>query len=362
MKTSHIIMALAALCAAVGLFFLLQSMRKDEPAPPQGTAAAPLNSEPSADSEAGTGVEQQDDPAQDDPAQDDPAQDAATTVALHAEMSGILQRMEEGSLTEADYARMRKIEAALYPDHPAGTLEQWLRELTTEGKRARDAERADSILGNMRSIASSIQWGEQKETYAQAAVEKAAQSGSEELAATAQKYLQAAQKYLAAEKKRLDATADQLPALKVKGFFERGDAMTAAQKKRYQMSKEASAALKEMLSAQREHDRVRDVVEARSNWIESAENLSAAAENDQQRAAAARLLAAGQKVVSYKEGLLAKVRRGEELTTADLEQGWPLRENAMRNHYEAHMLFKRQGVRLWWLSASLKQDATPTTP
>ncbi|MDE0020500.1 MAG: hypothetical protein OXT69_03825 [Candidatus Poribacteria bacterium] len=341
MKTSHIVRVLAALCAAVCLFFLLQLMRKDEPAPPQETAAAPLNSDTSAESEAGTGVS-------------DPAQDAAATAVLYMELPEILQRMEDGSLTEADYARMGEIDAALYPGSP-GTLEQWLRELTSEGKRSRDAEEAESILSDMRSIASSIQSVENVYMpYAQAAVEKAAQIGSEELAAAAQKYLQAAQKYLAAEKKRLDATADKLPVLKVKGPFKRAEARAAARTKRSQMFKEASAALKEMLSAETEYDRVRDVVEARSNWIESAENLSAAAENDQQRAAAARLLAAGQKAVSYKEGLLAKVRRGEELTTADLEQGWPLSENAMRIDYEAHMLFKRQGVRLWWLASSLE--------
>ena len=300
MKTSHIVMALAALCAAVCVFFFLQ-MRKDEPAPPQETAAAPLNSEPSADSEAGTGMERQDDPAQGAAEQDAAEQDAAATAALYMELSEILQRMEDGSLTETDYARMGEIDAALYPGRP-GTLEQWLRDLTTEGKRARDAEEAESILSSMRSIASSIQWGEQKETYAQAAVEKAALIGSEELAAAAQKYLQAAQKHLAAEKNLLDATADQLPALKVKGFFKRGEAMAAAQKKSYLMFKEASAASKEVLSAQSEHDRVRDVVEARRNWIEGAERLSDAARNDQQRAAAARLLAAGQKAVSYKEG------------------------------------------------------------
>ena len=357
MKTSHIVMTLAALCAVVGVFFLWQPMRKDEPAPLQETA--PLNSEPSAESEAGTGMEQQEDPAQEDPAQDDLAQDAAATATLYMELPEILQRMEDGSLTEADYARIREIDAALYPNRPAGTLEQWLRELTSEGKRARDAERAESILGNMKSIASSIQWGEKKETYAQADVEAAAQSGSEELAAAAQKSLQAAQKYLAAKKKQLDATADQLPALKVKGFFERGDAMDAAQKKRYQMSKEASAALTEMLSAGTEHSQLREVVEARK-WIERAENLSAAAENDQQRAAAARLFAAGREMVSYKEGLLAKVRRGEQLTTAELEQEIPLIKNAMRSDYEAHMLFRRQGARA--AIPSLKQDAPPTAP
>ncbi len=228
--------------------------------------------------------------------------------------------------------------------------------------QAENAKRAEYILSDMESVASSIQRIENGDiAYAQAAVEKAAQIGSEELAAAAQKYLQAAQKYLAAEKKLLDATADQLPALKVKGFFKRADAVETARKKRYQMSKEASAALKEMLSASAVHDRLKDVVKARE-WIENAENLSAAAENDQQRAAAARFLAAGQKAVSYKEGLLAKVRRGEQLTTADLEQARPLRENAMRIDYEAHMLFKRQGVRLWWLDPSLKQDAPSTAP
>ncbi len=353
MKTSHIVRALAALCAAVCLFFLLQLMRKDEPVPPQETAAAPLNSDTSADSEAGTGVS---DPAQDDPAQDDPAQDdpAAETAALYMELSEIFQRMEDGSLTEADYARMGEIDADLYPGRP-GTLEQWLRDLTTEGKRARDAEEAESILSSMRSTARVIQSGETVAIpLAQAAVEYAAQSGSAELAAAAQKYLQAAQKSLAAKKKLLDAQADQLSALKVKGFFKRSDAMAAASKKRRQMSTEASSAALESMAAASEYSELRNVIEARENWIESAERLSAAARNDQQRAAAARLLAAGQKAVSYKEGLLAKVRRGERVPAADRDQELQLTQSAFRNYYEAHTLFKRQGVRLWWLAPSAK--------
>ena len=335
MKSKKNILALICICAAI-LVVLWQPWKQNETEPPQEKTVSSSSSGSESAGGAEAGMELLND---------------SETMGLLAELTDILGGMSGGAAAKVDSIRIREIEKILYPNLPEGFLSQWLQEQTPEGKKAKDAKQAEFYISAIRSSARSIQSLERSDIkHARTYVEKAEQSGSEELMEAAQNLLQAAQKALAAEKKHLDAIADQLAALEVSGHWERLDAMEAARKNEYRIFKEKSAARSELLTASREHGAVENVADARG-YLEASSALLASAESDRQRAAAERAVSAAEEWVSFTAGLLENVRSERKIanTSDEADQAFrriaELNIAAVKAWGDARVLFNRQKAR-----------------